>query len=193
MRSLVLHPKTTGRLVLASVLLVGCAVTSYQAPVAGLTAKLVVRNDSSGGNSTLFTYGDLRSCGSLQRVVDGTPTMPEDFSVNVKAGAPIGFHYGSMVGGRYCAVTFQFTPATNGTYLLDLHSSAEGCAAGVYVVRNGQPIPESSRMRLVPNSTGASCSPAAAGSNTETEIRGVDGKGQSSRSGVTLDDLKGLK
>lgn len=186
-------PKVIGPLTLLGFLLVGCAVTSYEAPVAGPIAKLVVRQEYSGGNSTLFTYGDLRSCSRLQRVVDGAPAMPEDFSVDVKAGAPIGFHYGSLVGGRYCAVSFQFNPVASSTYLLNLRSSADGCVAGVYVVRNGQPLPESSSMRLTPNSAGTACVPVAVGSHAEAEVRGSDGKGQSSHNGVTLDDLKGLK
>lgn len=176
----------------ASFLLLSCAAVPYQAPTSGETAAVIVRHATVSGTSHLYTYGDLKSCSSLQRVIGNVQKIPDDFLVKVKAGESLGFQYNNVLGTRYCAIAMQFDPKPNGKYVLSIRSDAQGCAIGIYDASSGDLVVEPTRKRLVRNSSGLSCSAVSMPATTGTAGSG-DGLTSPDKSGVTLDDLQDLK
>jgi hypothetical protein len=175
-----------------SYLLASCAAVPYQAPTSGATATVIVRQTTSFGISHLYTYGDLKSCSSLQRIIGNVPKIPDDFSITVKAGESVGFQYNNVLGNRFCAVAMQFDPKVGGKYVLSVRSDTVGCAVGIFDASSGDLVIEPSRKRLIKSSSGLSCNavPMPATSTTTESGGGVTSP---NNGGVTLDDLKGLK
>ena len=173
--------------------LAGCAAVPYQAPTAGPTAKVIVRHTTASGTSHLYTYGDLKSCSGLQRIVGNVPKIPDDFSVNIKAGEPVGLQYNNVLGNRFCVIAMQFDPKPNGKYVVAVRSDTVGCAIAIYDASSGDLVPEASRKRLVKTSgLNQSCTAVA----MPSAVGGADANGgltSPNKSGVTLDDLQDLK
>lgn len=175
-----------------SLLLGGCGAVPYQAPTAGSTAQVIVRHATTSGTSHLYTYGDVKSCSGLQRVVGNVVRIPEDFEFKIKADEPAGLQYNNVVGNRYCVIAMQFDPKPNGKYVVSIRSDAVGCAIGIYDASSGDLMPEPTRKRLLPSAGGMSCRAVAMPSTgNSSNGSGVDTSPASS--GMTLDDLKGLK
>lgn len=175
------------------VVLAGCAAVPYQAPTAGPTAKVIVRHATASGTSHLYTYGDLKSCSGLQRVVGNVVKIPDDFVFIVKAGEPVGFQYNNMVGNRFCVIAMQFDPKPSGKYVLSVRSDTAGCAIGIYDASSGDLLPEPSRKRLIKTSSSLSCNAIAMPAATPSVLDANGGLTSPNKSGVTLDDLQDLK